>query len=90
MRNIYYSLIKEKELISIDKDIVLTKNKFKEMINIFNNFFKNNNLLTLNDARNLLDTSRKYLVAYLEYLDKIGYTRRIEEGRIKKNEVNYH
>lgn len=90
VRNIYYSLIKEKELISIDKDIVLTKNKFKEMINIFNNFFKNNNLLTLNDARNLLDTSRKYLVAYLEYLDKIGYTRRIEEGRIKKNEVNYH
>lgn len=84
VKSLYYSLIKEQELISIEKDIVLTKNKFKEMIKIFDDFFGKNKVLKLNDARDLLDSSRKYIVPYLEYLDKIGYTRRIEEGRIKK------
>ncbi|HEY8364127.1 MAG TPA: SelB C-terminal domain-containing protein, partial [Haloplasmataceae bacterium] len=84
IKSIYYSLIKEKELIPIAEDIALTKEKFTEMIKLFDQFFAKNKVLTINDTREILNTSRKYLVMILEYLDKIGYTRRIEEGRVKR------
>lgn len=85
VKSLYYSLIKEQELIKIDEDIVLSKKKYVEMINLFDKYFETNKVLMINDARDLLNTSRKYIVPILEYLDKIGYTRRVEEGRIKKS-----
>jgi selenocysteine-specific elongation factor len=84
VKRLYYSLISEKELILFDKDIVLTKSKYAEMIKLMDQFFSKNKVLKINDAKEILDTSRKYLVAFLEYLDKVGYTRRVEEGRIKR------
>lgn len=84
VKSLYYSLIKEQELIKIEQDIVLTKQRYDEMIHLLDDYFKSHEILMIKDARDLLNTSRKFIVAYLEYLDKIGYTRRIDEGRIKK------
>lgn len=84
VKGILYSLIKNKELIQLDEEFCITKDKYEEMIKLFDRYFDKHIILTLNDARDLLDTSRKYLVLFLEYLDKVGYTRRVEEGRVKK------
>jgi len=84
VKSIFYSLIKNQELIKLDEEYCLTKEKFATMLSLLDDYFKSHSILTLNDARDLLDTSRKYLVLILEYLDKIGYTRRVEEGRVKK------
>ncbi len=84
VKSIYYSLIKEEKLIKTDQDVVLTKRKYEEMMSRLDQYFKDNDVLMINDARDLLNSSRKYVVAYLEYLDKIGFTRRTEKGRVKK------
>ncbi len=42
---------------------------------------------TLNEARNLLSTSRKYLLPLLDYLDSTGYTQREDNERFIKGEL---
>lgn len=84
VKNLYYTLIKTKEIIQIDTDIVLTKKMYQEMVKRVEDFFTTKQLLTIQDLRDLLNTSRKYVVAYLEYLDKVGITKRAPEGRMKK------
>jgi selenocysteine-specific elongation factor len=84
VKGIYFSLIKEKALIKVDQEIVLTQSLYEEMMRRLDLFFQENQILMINDMRDILNTSRKYTIAYLEYCDKIGYTRRTEEGRVKK------
>ena len=86
--DVYFTLIKQGRVIKVDDDIAITKEKLLEITNIFDDFFESNSLLTLIDARELLNSSRRYVVPYLEYLDKIGYTRRVDNGRMKKGVVN--
>lgn len=38
--------------------------------------------VTVAEVREALDSSRKYVVPFLEYLDRIGYTRRIGDRRV--------
>ena len=81
---LFYALLNEGKLVKIESDIVLTEHTFQTMRNKLDTFFSQHTILHIKDARDLLKTSRKYVVAYLEYLDKIGYTRRVENGRVKK------
>lgn len=82
--NVFFSLVKKNEIIRIDEDIFLSKAQLDRMIEIYDRYFETNEVLDLASARNVLDTSRRYVVPYLEYLDKIGYTSRKENGRIKR------
>jgi selenocysteine-specific elongation factor len=84
VKSLFFSLIKMKALIKIDEDVVLTHELYEEMMKRLDQFFNENDILAINDIREMLNTSRKYTIAYLEYLDKVGYTRRTEEGRVKK------
>ena len=38
--------------------------------------------VTIAQVREALDSSRKYVVPFVEYLDRIGFTRRIEDRRV--------
>lgn len=38
--------------------------------------------VTVSDVRETLDTSRKYCVPYMEYLDRVGLTQRVGDARI--------
>lgn len=82
--NVFFSLVKKKELVKIDDDIYLSKVLFNKLTGLLDKFFENNTVLELSDARMILDSSRRYVVPYLEYLDKIGYTARKETGRVKR------
>lgn len=82
--NVFFSLVKKGEIIKIDDDIYLSQKQLERMKEILTNFFNTNTILDLGDARNLLDSSRRYVVPYLEYLDKIGFTSRKENGRVKR------
>jgi selenocysteine-specific elongation factor len=52
------------------------------MMMIIKELGNNGNEIKLPDVKGKIETSRKYLVAYLEHLDKIGITKRTEGGRI--------
>ncbi|ERJ13213.1 selenocysteine-specific translation elongation factor [Haloplasma contractile] len=84
VKSLYFSLIKEEELIKIEQDIVLTKKRYEKLRSQLDQFFKNHDVLDIKDMRELINSSRKYIIAYLEHLDKVGYTRRTEKGRVKK------
>ncbi len=80
--NVFFSLLKKGEMIKIDDDIYLHKDQFEKLLSIVRKFIEQNKYLEITDARSILDTSRRYAVPYLEYLDKQGYTIRKEKGRI--------
>ncbi|XMB67686.1 selenocysteine-specific translation elongation factor [Mycoplasmatota bacterium zrk1] len=85
---VYFTLIKQGEIVKLDDDIVLTKHMISKLLKVLDEYFEKNQILTLTDAREILNSSRRYVVPYLEYLDKIGYTKRVESGRTKKGVVN--
>jgi len=38
--------------------------------------------VTVSEVREALDSSRKYVVPFMEYLDRVGYTRRVDDRRV--------
>ncbi len=82
--DVFFSLVKKKEIIKIDDDIYLSKALFDKMISLMDEFFNLNEVLDISNARTILDSSRRYVVPMLEYLDKTGYTIRKEQGRVKR------
>ncbi len=80
--NVFFSLVKKGEIIKIDEDIYLSKHQLNRLIQVMKKFFETHEVLELSDARAILDSSRRYVVPYLEYLDKFGYTIRREKGRL--------
>ena len=48
-------------------------------------YFEDHKELSLAEARDLFATSRKYMLPLLEYYDRIRFTRRIGEKRVKAN-----
>ncbi len=55
-----------------NKDLFYSLIKLNKLIKIDNEVVITNKMLKLNNARDLLNTSRKYVVSYLENFDKIG------------------
>jgi selenocysteine-specific elongation factor len=69
------------ELKFIEKDIFLLKEDYNKLMIIIKELGKSGKEITLPMVKEKINTSRKYLVAYLEYLDKVGITKRTENGR---------
>ena len=71
----------EKSLIRINQNIFITTSNILLLKNKLKDFFKKNELLTVSDLKNLIETSRKYAIPILEYLDKINFTYRSGNDR---------
>ena len=74
-------LIHSGELISLSSDIFMEKDMFSCLKNDIISLGRGKGILEIADVRDALKLSRKYIVAYLEYFDKIGVTRRIDNAR---------
>jgi selenocysteine-specific elongation factor len=74
-------LIKEDILIKLDDGILMDKKIFNRMKEQIVNFLKENKSMAINEARNILGMSRKYIIPFLERLDKEGITVRKENKR---------
>ena len=68
-------------LIQTSDDIVFLKKDFDSMLTGLNNFLERENVIALNQFRDLFGTSRKYALSFLEYLDKKGITKRDGDKR---------
>ena len=69
-------------IVRLDADLVLHEKVFKDAVKKVENHFKTNNQIGLAEFRDMTGSSRKYSMAILEYMDKIGITRRLENYRI--------
>ena len=69
-------------IVRLDADLVLHANVLKEAIQKVEEHFKTNDQMGLAEFRDMSGSSRKYSMAILEYLDKLGITRRVENYRV--------
>ncbi len=80
-KKLCFALIKDGTFVRAG-DFVLTKERLDEGAQILKNHLQNNGTLSLGEARDILNSTRKWLVPLLEYYDRIGLTRRAGEGRV--------
>ena len=69
-------------IVRLDADLVLHEKVFKDAVRKVENHFKTNDQIGLAEFRDMTGSSRKYSMAILEYMDKIGITRRLENYRV--------
>ena len=82
LKRVFDMMILLGELKFIEKDIFLLKTNYNNLVMTIKELGEGGNEIKLPDVKEKIDTSRKYLVAYLEHFDKIGVTKRTDDGRV--------
>lgn len=70
------------DLIAIDATIYLHAERESELKRIVSELVAAKGGVSVSEVREAIGTSRKYAVPFLEYLDRIGFTRRIGDQRV--------
>ena len=76
------ALVELGQLKQLTPDVVFKTEDFERMVSKIRAFIAEKGQMTVADARDLFDSSRKYMLALLEHLDAIGVT--IREGDFRK------
>ncbi|HMD88521.1 MAG TPA: selenocysteine-specific translation elongation factor [Anaerolineaceae bacterium] len=79
---IYNALIDKAELVQISSEVVYRRKDYDYLVNSLQENFGNQPEFTVAQFRDKYQTSRKYALAFLEHLDKIGIT--IRDGDIRR------
>lgn len=82
---IYNLLIEEGTLVKLPEDVIMHKEVIDSVKDKIIEWLNKNGSITLGEAKEILDVSRKYLVAILEYLDQAEITKRVEDKRVLNN-----
>ena len=75
-RQVLESLITSGDLIFLTPQICLYRDDYNRVLEAAKTHFESNDSLTLAQLRDLLNTSRKYAQAIIEYFDKVHITRK--------------
>lgn len=75
-------LIEEGKLIYLDDGLYITSENYEFIKESVKKFINDNNKITLANLKDILNTSRRYLVAIFEKLDKDKITRREQDYRV--------
>jgi len=74
-------MTEEGELVRLTDSIYLRTEDYRTMIDRIKDFYNNNDTMTVGQFRDLLGTSRKYALPFLEYLDSNRFTLRVGDVR---------
>jgi selenocysteine-specific elongation factor len=69
------------QLVAVSPEVVFRKQDYDLMVKKFKETLGTKGQISLAEARDLFDTSRKYAQALLEHLDAIGVTVRADDYR---------
>ncbi len=81
---VYYALVSMGKIVEITQSIVFHQKDLDQIIEETRELLGNDQKMTAGEFRDHFNTTRKYAVALLEYLDEIGITERIDDFRILK------
>ncbi len=81
-KDIILNLIEMNELVKINDGIYLTKETYDKALALITAGFENNGKMALAECRDILGTSRKYIVPLMEYFDGQGITKRVGDERM--------
>lgn len=76
-------LVDQGEIVKISEGLYFSKAALDTGQELLNEYFAREKELTLATARDILDTSRKYALPLIEYYDRIHFTRRVGDVRVK-------
>ena len=75
-------LIDRGKVVKVNESVVFTADAYKEMADKIIAHLKSEGSITVADARTMFNSSRKYLLPLLEYLDQQQITRRVGDERV--------
>ncbi|HEY7356871.1 MAG TPA: selenocysteine-specific translation elongation factor [Ktedonobacterales bacterium] len=76
------ALIEQSTLVKISESLLFSRDAYDEAIRRILDHLRAHQTITVAEARDLLDTSRKYMLALLEHLDERRITRRQGDDRV--------
>jgi len=79
---VYSALIDLGVLVPVSSEVVFRKEDYERMLAQLQKLFEQQDTLTAAQVRDHFNTSRKYILAFLEYLDQQGVT--IREGDFRR------
>ncbi|MDA8082824.1 MAG: selenocysteine-specific translation elongation factor [Nitrospiraceae bacterium] len=74
-------LAREKKVVRINDSICVSGKAYDDLITLLKSFFSGKNEMTVAEFRDLLNTTRKYALPFLEYLDAHRITLRVGDAR---------
>lgn len=77
------ALIDQGALIAVPPDLLFRPSVYKQMVKTALNQIDQHGSVTVSSFRDAARTSRKYAVAFLEHLDNIDYTKRVNDQRVR-------
>lgn len=77
------ALIEIGQIVQVQPDVILLREVYEEMTAAALEMIELEGRVTAKSLRDRFDTSRKYAIGLLEYLDNIGVTRRVGDDRVK-------
>jgi len=80
--DVYNALVESGQLKQLTSDVVFQKEDYEEMVSKVRAFISEHGQMTVADARDLFNSSRKYMLALMEHLDSTGVTMR--DGDFRK------
>jgi len=80
--DVYATLIETGDLVPVSAEIVFRRQDYEQMVARLRAALQTKGQLTLADVRDLFQTSRKYVQAFLEQLDSAGVT--VREGDFRR------
>lgn len=75
-------LIEQQHVVKVSNDVVFSTSAYNEMLERVTSHLKANGKVTVAEVRDMLKTSRKYALAFLEHLDRVKITRRVGDERV--------
>lgn len=81
MTDILGILAKEGSVVRISDNVYLSGAAYREMLSVLKSFFSKKKEMSVAEFRDLLNTSRKYALPFLEYLDSHKVTLRVGDVR---------
>ena len=75
-------LIEQGEIVEIGDEIVLLRDAVDQMQNLVSEFISTNGSATASQLRQKVGTSRRVIIPFLEYLDRVGVTQRVGDERV--------
>jgi len=79
---LYQALLDQGELIQVSSEVVFRKSDYSTMLKLLEQHFQMHDTIAVAEFRDLLKSSRRYILAFLEHLDGIGLTMR--DGDVRR------
>ncbi|MFC2021831.1 selenocysteine-specific translation elongation factor [Chloroflexota bacterium] len=75
-------LIEQHQVVKASGDVVFATSAYDEMVEKVTDYIRTHGKVTVGEVRDLFNTSRKYVLAFLEHLDEKKITRRVGDERV--------